>query len=69
MASMKQQVRLLLDAPTAHALHELSLKESRSLAGTCMLLIKESLANRRTVSATTERLVKAIRGESTGFAP
>jgi hypothetical protein len=69
MASEKQQVRLLLDPATASQLHDISLRESRSLAGTCMLLIKESLANRRTVSATTERLVKAIRGESTGFAP
>jgi hypothetical protein len=64
MASVKQQVRLLLDDPTAHALHQMSLKESRSLAGTCMVLIKESLANRRTVSASTARLVQMIKGET-----
>jgi hypothetical protein len=67
MASVKQQVRLLLDPATASQLHQLSLRESRSLASTCMVLIKESLANRRSVSASTERLVRAIRGQADDF--
>jgi hypothetical protein len=61
MASVKQQVRLLLDPATASQLHNLSLRESRSLASTCMVLIKESLANRRAVSVTTQRLVNLIK--------
>jgi hypothetical protein len=61
---MKQQVRLLLDPATASQLHETSLRESRSLAATCMVLIKESLANRRAVSASTAKLVEMIRGDA-----
>jgi hypothetical protein len=68
MASAKQQVRLLLDPATASALHDISLRESRSLAGTCMILIKESLSNRRAVSASTEKLVQMIRGQASDFA-
>jgi hypothetical protein len=64
MASTKQQVRLLLDPATASQLHSLSLRESRSLAGTCMILIKESLAARRENSRRVEELIAALRAPS-----
>jgi hypothetical protein len=67
MASVKQQVRLLLDDPTAHALYHLSLRESRSLAGTCMVLIKESLASRRAAQHQTlevQRLAQLLKTPS-----
>jgi hypothetical protein len=57
----KRQVRLLLDAPTAHELHQLALRESRSLANTCMVLIKESLAKKAT--SPHDKLTAVIRGE------
>jgi hypothetical protein len=57
----KRQVRLLLDAPTAHALHQMSLRESRSLANTCLFLIKDSLA-RKAISP-RDKLTSVIRGE------
>ena len=68
MASMNQQVRLLLDPATAHALHDLSLRESRWLAGTCMKLIKDSLENRRAASASTQRLIAVLKGETSKLA-
>jgi hypothetical protein len=51
MASVKQQVRLLLDPATADQLHHASLRESRALAAMCMVLIKEALSARRAAAA------------------
>ena len=67
MASVKQQVRLLLDDAIAHQLHYLSLRESRALAAMCVVLIKEALMARHAASAQAAQvseLTRILRGET-----
>jgi hypothetical protein len=62
MPSDKQQLRLLLDPATAHAIHQISLKESRSSASACNRLIDEALRARRAADNNVNTLVNVLKG-------
>jgi hypothetical protein len=60
-------IRLRLPEHQGRQIHELSLKESRSQSSMISILVAEALTARRATSASTAKLVAAIRGEASDF--
>jgi hypothetical protein len=51
-------VRVRLSEAEGHAIHQISLKESRSQSSTISILVAEALAARRAAAASTEELLR-----------
>ena len=59
-------IRLRLPEHQGRQIHELALKESRSQSSMISILVAESVAARRSTSASTQKLVSILRGKSAG---
>jgi hypothetical protein len=57
-------IRLRLPEHQGRQIHELALKENRSQSGMISILVAESLFARISASASTQKLVSILRGES-----
>jgi hypothetical protein len=60
--SERNRWRFTPDAATAHAINQLALKEGRSIANMILMLVKESIANRRSAESSVDRLVNTLKG-------
>jgi hypothetical protein len=56
-------IRLRLPEYQGQQIHELALRESRSQSSMISILVVEALANRRSASASAQKLVEILRGE------
>jgi hypothetical protein len=61
-------IRIVTTPMVEQKLRALALKESRSVSQMGAILLAESIERRREASASTERIVRAIRGEA-NFSP
>jgi hypothetical protein len=61
--------RINPDPALEHAVESMARRENRSTSQMLFLLIRESVANRRTVDTNVERVARIIRGEAADFSP
>jgi hypothetical protein len=62
-------IRIVCTDWTAQQLRAQALKENRTLSAMGAICLSESLENRRSTSAATERLVRVLKGTDADVAP
>jgi hypothetical protein len=57
--------RFTPDPATAHAINQLAKREGRSIANMILMLVRESIGNRRSAEMSVDRLVNTLKGIAT----